>query len=96
MDLDELMSDKPAKTLMLGVIYRFSPFQSGNFMPKWVEITSDGVTYFKSSTSKEAQGYFPKHVIKDIICPVNIPSSVNLLSKLRKGSQKRDEEQRYF
>lgn len=85
-DIDELESDKPIKYLMLGVIYRFAPYQSGNFMPKWVEITSEGITYFKSSTSDKAQGFFPKHVIKDVTCPVTIPSYVKLLSKLRRGT----------
>jgi len=39
---------------MLGVIYRFAPFQSGNFMPKWVELTEAGITYFRSATSDKA------------------------------------------
>lgn len=78
---------------MLGVIHRYSPFQSGNFMPKWVEVTEAGITYFKSAASDKAQGFFPKHVVKDVqlIAP---PQNVStLLSKLKnKEKEKRDEE----
>ena len=35
-------------------------------MPKWVEVTEEGITYFRSATSDKAQGFFPKDVISDV------------------------------
>ena len=78
---------------MLGVIYRFAPFQSGNFMPKWVELTEAGITYFRSATSDKAQGFFPAHVISDVYLlppPENINTFLNKVKRSDKA--KREEE----
>ena len=55
------------RTLMLGVVHRFAPHRGANFMPKWVELTEAGITYFRSATSDKAQCFYPTHVIKDVI-----------------------------
>ena len=78
---------------MLGVIHRYAPFQSGNFMPKWVEVTEEGITYFRSASSDKAQGFFPKRVIQDVQL-IGPPENMQaLLSKLKsKEREKREEE----
>lgn len=93
--LDREMITTPLhlQTLMLGVIHRFAPFQSGNFMPKWVEVTQAGITYFRNASTDKAQGFFPRHVVKDIYLMAPPENQKALLSKLRKSDlTKREEE----
>ena len=81
------------RTLMLGVVYRFAPFQRGNFMPKWVEITEAGITYFRSATSEKAQSFFPANVISDV-CIMPTPENINtLLNKIKRSDKAKREEE---
>lgn len=51
---------------MLGTVQRFTIMQSGNFMPKWIEISQQGISYFKSAAAEKPQAFYPKACIKDV------------------------------
>ena len=78
---------------MLGVIYRFTPLQTCNFMSKWVELTSEGLIYFQSDSSDQAQAFFPVHTIKDVR-PIVLFRADLLLSKLGSKDPRKKAEER--
>jgi len=51
---------------MLGTLHRLQPYQSGNFMEKWVEITEQGISYYKSAGHDRAQGFFPRSSVFEV------------------------------
>ena len=51
---------------MLGVLYRFTPLHSVNFMPKWIEVNSEGINYFQTESNDTPIMNIPLHTIKDI------------------------------
>ena len=78
--------DKPLKTLILGVVYRFTPMFKVNFMPKWVEVTSLGITYYNSASSDLPQAFFPIQTVSDI-SPIVLLKAESLLNKYGSGTK---------
>lgn len=65
-----------------GVLNRFQFIDATNFVAKKVEISKDGISYFKDSISSNIQGFIPAACIADL-CEFNIGNSETLLKRLR-------------
>jgi len=75
---------------MLGVVHQLRPAPQFNFKSKWVEVSSEGITFFASEESDVPQAFFPLHTIKGITS-IGLENSDYLLVKLRSDESIKEE-----